>query len=117
MASKSTVSQACRIENTDFYLHAHTALISHQRMLIVSLYEKDKLRNKEKYPSFRIFMTKENYIAQDFREEDPVWRTGRMEHLTESTWYKKIEISCCDDRSATVLNRFFHISIWRSFLQ
>lgn len=107
MASKSTVSQACRIENTDFYLHAHTALISHQRMLIVSLYEKDKLRNKEKYPSFRIFMTKENYIAQDFREEEPVWRTGRMEHLTESTWYKKIDISCCDDRSATVLNRFF----------
>lgn len=107
MASKSTVSQACRIENTDFYLHAHTALISHQRMLIVSLYEKDKLRNKEKYPSFRIFMTKENYIAQDFREEEPVWRTGRMEHLTESTWYKKIDISCCDDRSAAVLNRFF----------
>ena len=107
MASKSTVSQACRIENTDFYLHAHTALISHQRMLIVSLYEKDKLRNKDQYPSFRIFMTKENYITQDFREEEPVWRTGRMEHLTESTWYKKIEISCCDDRSAAVLNRFF----------
>lgn len=107
MASKSTVSQAYRIENTDFYLHAHTALISHQRMLIVSLYEKDKLRNKDQYPSFRIFMTKENYITQDFREEEPVWRTGRMEHLTESTWYKKIEISCCDDRSAAVLNRFF----------
>lgn len=107
IAGKSTVSQACRIENTDFYLHAHIALISHQRMLIVSLYEKDKLRAGESRPSFRIFMTKEDYISQDFREEKAVWRTGCMEHLTESTWYKKIDISCCDDRSAAVLNRFF----------
>lgn len=106
-ADRNTVSQACRIENTDYYLHAHTALFSHKRILIVSLYEKDKLRNKEKYPTFRIFMTKEDYITQDFREEKPVWCTGRMEYLTESTWYKKIEIACCDDRSASVLNRFF----------
>lgn len=97
MASKSTVSQACRIENTDFYLHAHTALISHQRILIISLYDKNKLRNKEKEPLFRIFMTKEEYITQDFCEEKPVWRTARIKYLIESTWYKKIEISCCDD--------------------
>lgn len=108
MANKNTVSQASRIEETDFYLHAHTALISHQRILVVSLYEKAQLRSGEKHPSFRIFMTKEDYITQDFREEKPVWRTGCMENLTEdNTWYKKKIISCCDDRSTAVLNRFF----------
>ena len=107
LANKNIISQACRIENTDFYLHAHTALISHQKILVVSLYEKDKLRNKEKHPSFRIFMTRENYITQDFRGENPIWRTSCIENLTESVWYRLKYISCCDDHSAAVLNRFF----------
>lgn len=107
MAGKSIVSQACRIEKIDYFLYARTALIAHQRMLVVSLYERGKLIKGERHPSYRIFMTNKEYITQDFSEDKPVWRTGCMENLIEIKWYHKISIVCCDDRSVEVINHFF----------
>lgn len=107
LVDRGIVSQAHRIEQVEYYLYARTAQIAHQRILVVSLYSRERVLCEERKPAFRIFMSKKEYITQTFMEERIIWRTGRMEYLIEDHWYRHKKLACCDDQSVSVLNRYF----------
>lgn len=65
---------------------------------IIDKSQKDKI-------SYRVFISKDDYITQDFTYDSVKWKTGALEFiLPGNTWYKKC-ISI-DDNSSDMLSKF-----------
>lgn len=106
LASHRLVSEAKRYEKINYFLKAESKIIDHQRMLVISIYTNEKLVEGDRYPSYRIFMTKHDYITQVFQGEKPKWQSGGLEYILGLSWYPVKLLYCADESTAKTLHRF-----------
>lgn len=105
LASANLIRHAKRYESIDFFLKAKCILIEHKRVLIVSIYQRERILNENNMPIYRIFMTKEDYITQSFKDENMKWLSGCFYSIFKYDYRKNIH--CYDMKSEKALNSFF----------
>lgn len=105
MATAHTISQAKRNEKMTYFIKAAVKIIDHKRMLLLHVYHRENLIHGDVTPLFRIFMTKEDYISQYYKNGEPSWRTGRMESMMDCYWSGP-RVICSDDSSEKAIQSY-----------
>ena len=106
LATAHVVSQAKRHE-AKFYIKAAVQLIDHKRMLVLNIYHKEDLLSGKMNPRIRTFLTKTDYISQEYENGSFKWRTGRLETLVDWQYYNSKKPVFCDTGSEKSVDRYF----------
>ena len=101
-AGRNIISQAKRINYIKHYIKAETKIIDRKITLIIYVYDRNDLINNIEKPIFQVFITKNDYITRDLRNDNIKWLTGRLESLIEM-----YSVACGDIYTENVLNKYF----------
>lgn len=118
-AEMSEILRTC--SNTKWIMRVQNRRIGGTKMLVVYIYRKDLVLAGKRSPEFRMFISKTDFVTQDFNPEPFKWRTGALDGLDLTRYWKKypgsehyihedsiVEIShVLDDDSVLSLRRFF----------
>jgi hypothetical protein len=88
------------------HLAAKEVTVNENKVLMIHLYRANPEERQVNF-SYRVFLTKDDYITQDLRTSPMKWKTGAIESLlgyAGYVWYKNAK--CVDQESARVIKDF-----------
>ena len=108
-ASRNTVSLAKRVNAAKWFIKAERKSISGDKILVVFIYDRERLVMGNVLPKYVLYMTRKDYIT--FSCDNKKWLTGRLEYILGIYFYnykeKNNRIVCCDIKTEKVLKGYF----------